>query len=86
MADGYQARRSDTEEMLAHYFAFIANAWSKQTIRTEDVLGRPLRRAWKEAMDKKKADTTEGELTTADRLAQKDAERLRRNLRSQRGK
>jgi hypothetical protein len=40
-------------------------------------------------MDKKKADTTElteGELTTADRLAQKDADRLRRNLRSQRGK
>lgn len=67
------ARRSNAEEFLARFVAVLANAsgHAKRTITPQDVLGRPFRKDWEEAMAKKEANEIER------RLAEKDAERKR---------
>lgn len=88
MFDGAMARRSDQEELMARHTAFLANTTgfgSKRSIQMEDVLGRPLRRAWKEAMQKKNADPDASDDTDVTvRIAEKD--RARAKLRSKQGK
>lgn len=80
MYDGYLARRSNLEEMIASFVAVLANTngFSKRTITAQDILGRPFRHAWQDAMERKKLRAEEEQDDTRSRLAQKDRERAER--------
>jgi hypothetical protein len=74
--DGFQARKSDLDEFAAQFVAILANASGnlKHRMSAQDILGRPFRRHWDEAM----AKDTDG------RLAEKDRKRREQNKERQR--